>query len=339
MQKKILSDRPFRRVAGPIPKAVIQFFEGKLKFAGNREDTRVWLGKRLLISVCMGLILLLLYLIIFNPMYTPVTFSLAIAIFLFGFALSTGLYYLKLYFDISERTTKVEKVLPDFLLLTVSNLRAGMAPFAAFVHAARPQFGDLHEEVKLSTAKAGGTASLVDALNEVSNYFDSKILRRTVSLFAKGTRSGGQLTQLLTASADEVRRIQDLRAELISSTRTYTIFLGFILVIIMPFLLSVSTQFLTIFLLLESETPELEGLENIPQFSGNVLINPDQLITIALLTLLLTSFLVSGLAGIIARGKALYGIKYFPFFAIGSIVMFFVATMMMESMFSAFAFT
>jgi hypothetical protein len=267
-----------------------------------------------------------------------VTVSISIGLFSYGFVATTGLSYLELFFKIADRATRVEKILPDFLLLTVSNLRAGMTPYSAFIQAAKPEFGELYEEVRLSTTKAGGTTSLITALKEISLYFDSEVLRRSVDLFAKGIRSGGQLAKLLRGSADEVQRIHDLRAELTSSTRTYAIFLGFILVVVMPFLLSVSTQFVAAFLALQPESTvmELEGAGSIPSFSGLVLITPEQMVTIAMVTLVLTSLLVSALLGIINRGKALYGIKYFPLFAIASVVVFFLAREMMGNMFSAF---
>lgn len=339
MAKKITTERPFRRVAGIIPEKTVKFFEKKLKFAGIREEPRVWLGKRFLFSFCIGALLHLVYLIIYNPIATYETFFISVGLLTVGFSLTALLFYLGLYFRISDRTSHVEKILPDFLLLIVSNLRAGMPPFGAFVHAARPQFGALYQEVKLSAAKASGAASLVDTLNEIGNYFDSKILHRTVGLFAKGTRSGGQLAKLLIQSADEVRRIHDLRAELVSSTRTYTIFLGFILVIVMPFLLSVSTLFVTIFLELQPETTVsgVEEIGNIPTFSGKIQITPDQMITIAIGTLLVTSLFVSGLAGIISKGKTLYGVKYFPFFAVASIIVYFLVKAVMSNMFSVFA--
>jgi hypothetical protein len=258
-----------------------------------------------------------------------------------GFVAGLAWYYLLLYFQIADRTSEVEKVLPDFLLLTVSNLRAGMPPFTAFVHAARPQFGPLYEEVKFSTAKAGGTASLVDALNEISDYFDSQVLKRTVNLFTKGIKSGGQLSKLLNSCADEIRRIRDLRAELNTSTRTYTIFLGFIIIVIMPFLLSVSTQFVTIFLALQPTDTDLdiENMANIPSFSGKILITPEEMIAVSIATLLVTSLFVSGLAGIISKGKALYGVKYFPVFALASIVAFIIARMFIGGIFASFALT
>ncbi len=248
-------------------------------------------------------------------------------------------YYLFLYFRIANRTAAVEKILPDFLLLVLSNLRAGMSPFSAFVHAARPEFGPLYAEVRRSAGRAGGGTSLPDVLNDVGSKFDSKVFKRTIALFAKGINSGGQLGKLLKSSADEIRHIQDLRAELITATRTYTIFLGFIIVIIMPFLLGVSTHFVTIFTHVQNEAGTGTSdviVGNVPSLSGKISITADEMVLTSVAALLSTSLLVSGLMGIIGRGNAVYGVKYFPVLSIASILLFFLAKTVVASLLSGF---
>jgi hypothetical protein len=213
-----------------------------------------------------------------------------------------------------------------------------MSPFSAFTNAARPEFGALYDEVKLSTGKASGTASLVDSLQEIQIYFDSAILKRTIGLFVKGIRSGGHLAKLLNASAEEIRRIQDLRAELNTATRSYTIFLGFIVILVMPFLLSVSTHFLTVFLTIQPENDIGNATlsASLPSFSGKVLITPDEMYLAAIGILVLTSLMMSCLIGIIGRGKILYGIKYFPIFAVGAVGAYLVAKIVVGSFLSGF---
>jgi len=324
-----------------LPKSMLKYFTPKLRHAGIRKDVRIWLGARILLAFLAGFIFIMLYLIIFNPFTTVETVITTIIVFLAGNLLVLAPAYLQLYYKIADRTSRVEKLLPDFLLLTVSNLRAGMSPFAAFVQAAIPEFGSFHEEVRLGTAKIGGKSSLADALNEVSIYFDSHLLQRTVSLFSKGLRSGGHLARLLTAIAQEVRRIQDLRAELTASTRSYTIFLAFILIVIMPFLLSVSTHFVQVFLKISAESAasniNVPMPSNLPIFSGAILITTDDMVMISLTVIITSSFLVSTLVGVIIRGRAIYGIKYFPVFAGAAILVYFAAKAFIGTFLSGFA--
>lgn len=337
--ERVLLSRPFRRIGRAAPKGLIEYFDQKLKYAGIRRPTRVWLGIRLLFAFLIGGLFLFAFLIITNPYPTLENIAFAFGWWLVGFVLSLIVSYLLLYFKIVDRTSALEKALPDFLLLTVSNLRAGMTPFAAFVRSARPDFGALHEEVMLSAAKTSGTVSLVDALKDMEGHFDSKIFSRAIELFAKGTRSGGQLTALLRSSADEAQHIQDLRAELETSTKTYTLFLGFITMLIMPFLLSISTLFVSFFIELQPEYDVAgAGLPGgIPMFSGEISITTNEMVILSIVALLMTCLLVCSLAGIIRRGRALYGAKYFPIFAVASIVFYFVSRTIVESMLVGFA--
>ncbi len=266
--------------------------------------------------------------------------AISSALFFGGFVFVASITYLQLYYVISDRASMVERVLPDFLLLTVSNLRAGMSPFSSFVHAARPEFGAFYEEVRLSTAKTGGKSSLSESLLEVSMYFDSHVLRRTVSLFAKGLHSGGHLAKLLSSVAQEARRIQDLRAELAASTKTYTIFLGFILVLVMPFLLAISTHFVSVFLKISSENQmnaDAASSVDMPVFSGAILITVNDMVAVSFSILALTSFFISCLIGIISKGRATYGVKYFPLLAGASILGYIISKAFIETFLSGFA--
>ncbi len=336
----IVQQRPYRRISTLLPASVLQFFEKMLMHAGIREEVETWVGKRLLLGLAISIALLLAYLVIYNPVASIESGVIAIALLVIGMMPLFIIIYLRLYFRIADRTNAMERVLPDFLLLTASNMRAGMSPFAAFISAARPEFGDLYEEVNLSSGKASGTASLAESLQVVQTHFDSPVLKRAIMLFVKGIRSGGHLVRLLNSSADEIRRIQDLRAELTTATRSYTIFLGFIVVLVMPFLLSVSTHFLTVFLTIQPKNNlDINVSGNLPAFSGNVLITPEQMFYASICILILTSFTMSCLIGIIGRGKLLYGIKYFPVFAFGSIGFYLLAKIAIGALLSGFGTT
>jgi len=333
--------RMYRGFSAAMPPKLVAHFERRMRFAGiDPEQSAVVLGRAVLVSFLAGALPLMLYLALFNPVTTTVTVAIAAGLFFGGAIFMLILHYLNLYFTIADRSTAVEKMLPDFLSLVVSNLRAGMSPYDAFVHAARPEFGAFHDAVMLSMAKMGGKGSIADALVDVSENFDSPMLRRTVTLFAKGVRSGGQLVRLLNSSADEVRRVQDLRAELVSSTRTYSIFLSFIVVAVMPFLLAVSTTFVAVFIRLAVSTGEMDTVMpagvQMPTFTGKILITMDDMQNISFLTLVVIDLLVSILIGIVDHGKATYGVKSFPVLAILSVIVYIFAKAFISSFLSNF---
>jgi len=317
----------------------MDYMRRKVLVTGVRVDIHELVGSWVLICAAFGSVAALGFLLLIHGLRAPWTIIdvLAAAEFFFiGAVVAIIALELSMYYAMRNRTSDMERVLPDFLLLIASNMRAGMTPFTAFVKAARPEFGALSKEVILAASSLSGTASLNDALDELATRFDSMILERAVVFFKKGVRSGGQIAALLVASADEIRKIHDLRAELIVATRTYSIFLGFIVIIIMPFLLSLSTHFITMFLSIREQTiGSTDNLSrSIPMFGGNILVTPDEMTNLAYLSLMITCILVSALVGIITKGRALDGIKYFPVFAIASIIMFILSKIVIGGMLS-----
>jgi len=329
----------YRRLASLVPEALITHVRSELLVAGVRTDPREYTGGWVLVYLLYGFMAMAAYTLFahgISAAWEPADVIAALDFFMLGLVLAAITLELSIYYAVRSRTAAMEKVLPDFLLLIASNLRAGMTPFAAFVRSARPEFGALSKEVNHAAGNLSGSASLNEALDELSKRFDSMMLRRVVVFFKKGVRSGGRLAALLVASAEELRRVQDLREELQIATRTYTIFLGFIVMVIMPFLLSISTQFVSMFIKIRAQTAgvsqSLSG--TIPMFSGNILITPDEMAMVAYTSLLITSGLVSALSGIISTGRPLDGVKYAPIFAAVSLLVYMASRMLIARMMS-----
>ena len=324
----------YRRIGLILPSAVSLKLQKKIRQAGRADDAPTWFGGRLLVALAASSLVIFLPLILSAAnVSTPivdVTLQSPVALIALGLALSAlcatlilASYYLSLYYAGIERAEKVEKVLPDFLLIVSSNLRAGMTPFNAFKRAALPELGPLEREIQLASTKASSSQSLSQALTALSERFDSEVLERTVDLFDKSVRSGGQIADLLTAISEEVRRGQELRKELITSTQSYTLFLFFIILVITPALLAVSVQFLKLYSDIRSQTTgeSLQGF-SLPFFGGKMDIGPDFVTQLAYVALTGTSLFSSVLMGVISRGKYLYGLKYFPFLTLGAFLSF-----------------
>lgn len=310
----------YNGIGGRFPAGMHRSLETRLKHAGVETNTRTWLGARILLILLFGLVGFMGYL-----NFDKTGYGLAAAIFFIVFMLLSSLVYINLFFMVVDRTTRVEKALPDFLMLTVSNLHAGMTPFAAFVHAARPEFGPLYYEVKEAAAHVGGKRTLDDALVALSDRFDSEVFRKTVNLFLKGVKAGGQLAKLLNANAEEIRKIQDLRAELIATTKTHVIFLAFIVITVMPFLLGVGVNFLETFTVIQSQVGSPDSAtQSVPMFSGKINVTPEQMKTIAIAALAVTCLFASLFMGVVGVGKPVYGLKYYPFLIAVSLIVFFV---------------
>ena len=229
-----------------------------LTYAGIDTNTDVWIGSRLLIIILFAVVGALMplsivpYLNLTNyPLLTDPSLPARIVItFVFGavFALfATAIIYMHLYYLVAERTQRVESVLPDFLLMVSANLRSGMTPFAAFQTSARPEFGPLQSEIIYVSSRSLGSESFAEALRGLTETIDSQMLRRMIAFFENELRSGGKLAYLLETSAEEIRETEDIKRQMMIATKSYAIFLGFILIFGLPLLLAISTQFLGIF--------------------------------------------------------------------------------------------
>lgn len=310
-----------------------------LAYAGVETPPEIWLGSRILLVVLFGFVgfLLPFSVIPLFKLETPffktselasqLLFGLVLGLFLSLF--SVLMFYLHLYYLIADRTKRVDKVLPDFLLMVAANLRSGMTPFAAFQAAARPEFGPLQTEINYVSSRSLGSESFTDAMRELTATIDSAILRRMVGFFENELRSGGKLAYLLETSADEIRETEEMRKQMLLTTKSYAIFLAFILLFGLPLLLAISTQFLTIFAKFEANLSEGNQGASGPGTSLGALATPKLRIDVKFIeqagiaTIAGTCLLTSVLIGIIMEGRLLYGLKYFPPFAIASTLLFF----------------
>ncbi len=331
MASRIIVQRRFVPLA---PHAGGSSLSRLLGMAGIEQPPQIWLGSRLLLAISVALAALLLPPIVVYVSNSDIgfgvpgelnfTFMIGYMVLsaLAGFALVLALVYLHLYYIIHDRTRRVEEVLPDFLLMVAAQMHAGLTPFAAFNAAARPEFGPLEKEVKTIAARSVGTETFTDALLQLADHIDSPVLRRTISFFENGLRSGGKLANLLETAAEEIRDLEELRKETVLNTRTYTIFLIFILIGGLPLLLAISTEFLAIFSKMQAEinTDSVKMMGSMLAPSLNL--SPAFVNQMASVIIVGTALLVAIFVGVISEGKVLFGLKYWPPLAIVSYLVY-----------------
>ncbi len=321
-----------RRVAKVFP---------KLKYAGIKENFDVWIGKRMILVFFAGVIGFLLPLALgryfafldFSAFVMPLFEAIGLGI---AFALAAVLaVYLHLYYTIEGRASMVEAILPDFLMLVASNISAGMTPFSAFREGARKEFGPLSEEIKIASAKSLGTKSFGLALKQLTVKINSKILRETVSFFAQSLKSGGKLSKLLETSALDLRRTQEMKKDLASSTRMYIMFVAFVIVIATPLLLGVSIQFLEMISTVQGEqlSQGSQGISSVTFLSSELNVKPAFMLNLSYILLTGNAILASLFIGVIGGGKAKMGLRYTPAILISSIIVFVFLEQILNSMF------
>lgn len=288
-------------------------------YAGDKGNPDFYLGSSALLSlVCFIMIILIPYgsFTKFQLRY----FVIGIA----AVALIQLTYYFIVLFRVSDRTERIEKVLPDALQLISSNLKAGMTPYQALKMSARKEFGPLSEEINTATALSMGTQSFSEALGNISKNVKSEILDRSIKLFTTAMKSGGHLATLLQELSKEISKTRALKRELVTNTKTYAMFIMFTVIIGSPLLMVVSIHFLAIVSSLQASTGTSSSGFGLDFLAGDIAITPGFLTIVAYFMLAITSVLSCMLLGVIKEGKLNYGIRYAPVVLLGSFTVFFV---------------
>jgi archaeal flagellar protein FlaJ len=247
----------------------------------------------------------------------------AIGLLIAGFFLGN----MNVYFKAEDRTKKVEDTLPDAFQMIAANLRAGMTPFKALKSISKGKSGPLEEEIEYVTSKALGTESFGENLLRISERIRSDTLDKSMKLFTTSMRSGGRLATLLEELAVDISETQSLKNELKTSTKTYTAFILFTILIGTPLLLAISVNFVKMMANMQSMSIASTTDFGLGNLMGAVTITPGFLTQIAVGLLVMTSVLASMLMGTINEGKPKSGLRMAPVIMAGCIIVFFVSGM------------
>lgn len=324
-----------------VPKKIIEkVVKPALNYAGSKDDARQWIGLRVLICILIGIIFFLVPFSLFpiiniafgTQLYFdfPLNILVMLGMGIAGFISAGIIFYLHLAYVIDGRKKMVENILPDFLFLVGNNLKSGMAPFYAFRSAVRPEFGPLSEEIKVATQKSLGLESFSDSLKNIGQRIDSKVLSDTTKFFSQALHSGGHLSQLIETTASDIKQTNRLKKELVTSTRMYTMFILFIVIVASPMLLAVSVEFLNILSGVQTKTQGLTGestseLTNQTGFgTTEIAITPQFMQTIGYFLIVVNSLLASIFIGVLGGGKIREGLKYAPLMIVVGMVLFIV---------------
>jgi type II secretory pathway component PulF len=220
--------------------------------------------------------------------------------------------YLLIALRIESRKNQVESVLPDFLHIAASNVRAGMPVDQALWFAARPEFGLLSQEIESVAKRTFGGEPFTQTLERLSARFDSPLLHRTVSLIKHGVASGGEMASILEDTAKDVRRIQLIKKEITASMLMYVIFITFASVIGAPFLYAVSFKLISVLQrvwgqMASAKAPSIGFI--VPSSPG---VTPEQFFWFSFFAILITSVIASFIVSVIQTGSKKEGVKYIP---------------------------
>ena len=235
-----------------------------------------------------------------------------------------------------NRREVLEEMLPDFLTLVASNIKAGMSLDQAMWYASKPEFGLLTDEIKSVVKGSFSGDSLEHSLDKLSMRFDSKVFQRTIALLKQASATGGELTEVLERTAEDVRNTRVMKKEIAASLILYEIFVLFAAIVGTPFLFAVSQKLIEIF----EKMPAVSGTSGAGafgtmgfSFSGPLITSTEFFyftIPIIFVTSLFSSFIVSA----IRTGTKNQGLKYFPFVFVGGLLVYWIVNSALSSFFS-----
>jgi pilus assembly protein TadC len=235
--------------------------------------------------------------------------------------------YVLLLLSAQSRKQFVDNVLPDFLLLAASNVRAGMSIDQALWYAAKPEFGTLSKEVEIVSKQTFGGVPFARAIDGLANRFDSKSVKRAVALIKQGMASGGELAEILERTAEDSRNMQLISKEIAASLIMYIIFIVFAASIGTPFLFAVSTKLIGI---LEGVFLSNPALASAP--SSSILhpappsVSSELFYYFTFASAVVTAVFASLIIGVIRSGSKRDGIRFVPFILGGSLLIFFLVS-------------
>jgi len=236
------------------------------------------------------------------------------------------LFYVVVDLKIFKRKVNIEDVLPDFLQLTASNIKAGMTIDRALWYAVRPRFGVLAKEIETVAKETMRGQELKTALQKFADKYDSILLKRSISLLIEGLEAGGEIGNLLNKIAINIQENKIMRREMAANVTTYVIFISFATVAAAPVLFALSGVLIRVIASLGSALGETGAATTsfALSFSGGGIKYSDFRI-FAVVSLIITSFFSSVIIATIKSGNAKLGFKYIPVFIVITVTLFFIA--------------
>lgn len=306
-------------VAKILPSMIRHSYHDLLRYNDVKTDYDRFLGFIFLFGLAASFALAFDAMVVFS-----LTFNVIVIVSLVSFILSQVLVYTWLVLSADGKGKFIEAVLPDALQLMAMNLKAGMTTDRALLLAARPEFGPLEKELSKVGKQILSGKEIKYALLEVPARIKSATLDRTIKLIVQGIESGGELSELLEQTADDIQNTRLIQQEVQANVLMYAIFIFFATAIGAPMLFGISTYLVEV---LSRQLVQVNVNEavitGIKIAQGRVAVSPQFLMMFALASLAITSIFGSLIIGIVKKGDSKHGAKYIPILMLVSISMFF----------------
>ncbi len=324
----------YEKLSALIPQKIITSIAQLINQGGFKRITpRAYVGFTLFFAISLSL------LSFFTVQFYTQDASISAGIPIGTFFLCIAFFYFLLLATADARANEIEQVLPHALQIISTNIRAGMTLENAVWGAALPEFGAFKEEIQKVSADSFGGVPIAVALQRLNQRVRSPILTRAVKLIVEGISLGGEMSSLLENVANDIRTLQKLKQEIITSTTTYSIFIVFAAIIISPLLFSVSVFYAemneNVFQKkisasnVDQSMAQQAGFANVPLIglSGGTSAGLNGIeFLFALASIVITSISSAFILALIQSGTLVKGVFYAPLFLLVSMAVFFLSS-------------
>jgi flagellar protein FlaJ len=243
--------------------------------------------------------------------------------------------YLYISLKAESRKDEMEDLLPDALRLVSANIKSGHNLEKALLLSARDEFGPLAEEFRETAMDMYGGKPVDEALKNMESRVKSELFSETIKLLVDAMEAGANTAELLENSSNDVRKSIELRDEIKSSIRMYTVFIMMAAVVGAPLLFSISVHMAeeTTTMWNEADIGSMEDAGGGPGggMGGGVGMSMDfsapdidiQFFTqFAMMAIVLINFFSALIIAQIGSGNLKKGAKYIPVFVTVALVLF-----------------
>ncbi len=235
------------------------------------------------------------------------------------------LFYVMIDLKIYKRKVSIEDVLPDFLQLAASNIKAGMTIDHALWFAIRPRFGVLAKEIETVAKETMTGVDLKDSLRRFANKYESPLLKRTINMLIEGLEAGGEIGDLLNKIASNLKDQKLLMKEVAAGVTTYVIFITFAAIVAAPVLFALSGSLISVIQSIGGTLESSGGAGSFALTFSSDAIKITDFKIFAVVSLFVSATFSAMMISTIKKGNIKAGIKYIPIFIITSLTIYYFA--------------
>ncbi len=325
-----------------VPKRLIPTMRSYMLKAGFNEVPYKFFGWLFYISAFITTLIFILFIFPYlnQNKYSPLeiyiySFLGWFLVQLFFAVLFIMLVYFYLDIKIYFRTKQMEEQLPDFLQVLSANLKGGMTFEHALWSAIKPRFGILGSEMAKTSKKVMTGYDISKALTDLSDKYDSLMLRRTVDLIVSEVESGGNISALIDRLVDNLKETKELKDEMTAAAIAYVIFISVIVIVISPLLFALSFHLLQVLAgFINKLSAATQNVRGLPFVFSKVALDSSQFRKFSLISLFVIAFFSSLIVAIVEKGNVKGGIKYIPIYIFGAMGFYFLFMKILSLVFS-----